>query len=302
MNKENQIVYRYMSMKGIIPTLQKHALRAATPKDFHDPHEFKYRHVDITKEQAKEKLEELKRQASPEYKSLKNIIDNDEKLIDEIMRMSKDSQGVDIRSKLQDNFRICCFTRKNDNEYMWKEYADNYRGAVLEFFFHKRERAIHPIDYSDELPPYNPAAPFNPEVFKKIILHKEKEPYQKEEELRQIVPYGKKEREKLKNGSKSDRDFLDSDNELNIGFDPRELIGVYIGDEASKEDIKKIIELLKNDIYSHVKVYQLIRCGNSTISFSLVNLELLQKKRSSSVAAVFAPHIEPAELVEESEG
>lgn len=262
MNIENRIVYRYMNMKGIIPTLRKHALRAANPKNFDDPNEFKYRHVGITRKQAKAKLKKLNRQASS--KLYKNAEERDEA----IKRMIEVSKKIDIRDKIQKKFRICCFTQRNDNDYMWKRYADDYRGAVLEFFFHKRARTIDPIYYSNEFPQFNPLAPSNYNIFKNIGLHKLKNPFEKEEELRQFIPFGKKQREVLEKGSKRNRDFLDASNKLYIGFEPCELIGVYIGDRAPKKTRRKIIKILSRHIYSHVKLYRLIRGNDNAISFS----------------------------------
>lgn len=125
-------------MKGIIPTLRKHTLRAANPKDFDDPNEFKYRHVGITRKQAKAKLKKLNRQAP--FKIYKNAEEREEM----IKRMIKESQKIDVRDMIQEIIRICCFTQRNDNDYMWKRYADDYRGAVLEFFLSQKRSSDCP--------------------------------------------------------------------------------------------------------------------------------------------------------------
>lgn len=263
MKKDNKdipaVLYRYMSVQGIIPTLKNHALRLADPETFNDEHEFTYQHIKLSKVAIERKYHDATFRENVRDSLWWNTHTKKKERIEYMWKIA--NQGKDnLREDLQKYFRICCFTKSNTNPYMWKSYAGDYSGAVLEFRFADK-RNIQPVKYSNALPPYSWGLPYDNGIhFKKIMLHKMVEPFYREQEYRQILPADYVQRApKLCNSYNQPQieAFIDKDNKLNETFAHSELSAVFLGKNIAEKDKEEILSLLAHNSYRHVLVMQM---------------------------------------------
>lgn len=134
---------------------------------------------------------------------------------------------------------IGSFTRLKDNDVMWGNYADSFKGVCLEFDFNLTEKLIekfHPVTYSDELMVIN-----NHDMIIDAALRK-KQKWKYEEEWRTLIFPGKGE----------------------ISFNKESLIGVYFGVNVLSEKRNNIIDLILKNNYT-TKFYQMKNVIRSNI-------------------------------------
>lgn len=134
---------------------------------------------------------------------------------------------------------IGSFTRLNNNDVMWGNYADRFRGVCLEFDFNFTEDLIekfHQVTYSDE----QLIIENQDEIIDATLRKKKKWEY--EEEWRTLIFPGAAE----------------------ITFNKDSLIGIYFGVNVLFEERNKIIHLIQKNHYN-TKFYQMRNVVRSNV-------------------------------------
>jgi Protein of unknown function (DUF2971) len=151
-------------------------------------------------------------------------------------------------------FRVMCLSEANDITPMWLNYADRYKGVVLEFSAVAQVDSIFlvakPIVYQDAPPAIaNPEAWVNcllgegEPMFQKIITeyqYVKTTPWSHEREWRIVVPLPR---------------LGDSELFGDYGFFTREVTGIYFGPHCSAEDRSDLLALLSHGL-EHVQAYE----------------------------------------------
>lgn len=242
-------LYRYMGIEGIVATLKNRKIRYSAASVFDDPSECSFKHVRATDEMLRRKI------CDPDF--LYNIGPVDAERIknhpgDARRRMKRQCQNrehsiKDVKDVLRTRFHIGCFTVTPFSKKMWVKFAKEYSGACLEFKFH-RKGCFRKIHYSNILPKYSPAMCYDNGIhFMNILTHK-REKFSWEQEYRYIVARNIQLVEEGAEGTATHSDLT---------YDNDELITIYIGCSTSMEDEQSLVNILKDDFFSNVKIYKM---------------------------------------------
>ena len=157
--------------------------------------------------------------------------------------ISKESMyNQEIQEILSDRCMFCV-SETHDNILMWSHYADDHKGAVIEFHAQLEDSAFilaQPVRYVSTMPVYTHEMMKErraDELFDMITLTKSKI-WEYEKEWRIVATM----RDKSK------------DYEL-LRFPPEEIAAVYLGCRITDEYKKEIIEITNNK-YENVEIYQ----------------------------------------------
>lgn len=175
-------------------------------------------------------------------KSLFTVVETDSPALSALKTMWEESLHT---------FRILCLSAANDIPLMWHNYADNYKGVVLEFScleqFDPAWSIARPVIYENkpsllDASGWAKLSTFTPEEGARYLFnescHTKTTDWAYQQEWR-IVSY-KDESETL---PYSDYSFF-----------PETLMAIHLGSDITTEDKRDIISLLKHDL-SHVKIY-----------------------------------------------
>ncbi len=138
---------------------------------------------------------------------------------------------------------IFCVSETHDNILMWSHYADNHKGAVIEFHAQLEDSAFiraQPVRYVSNIPEFTYQMVIEDqraELLNQITLTKSKI-WEYEKEWRIVATM----REKSK------------DHEI-LPFSPEEVAAIYFGCRTTDECKREIIEIV-NDKYPDAKIYQ----------------------------------------------
>lgn len=85
----------------------------------------------------------------------------------------------DTINHLRKDIYVCCLSQNGDNLKMWEDYADKYRGFVIEYSFDKHDKnfvkkflyRVFPVQYYKRMPKYDTTA-YNEFVFQKHFYNK----------------------------------------------------------------------------------------------------------------------------------
>jgi hypothetical protein len=208
-------------------------------------------------------VDTVKRGISPEVRS---------KMIAELKKTSETNPPTgagmeelrELWRSLIPNFRILCLTESPGHSAMWFHYADQYKGAVLEF------------DCNDELdsawlaaqPVTYPAT--NPEIFeadgwaKLIMMPRELaiKTIFRVSEYTKSPDWSYENEWRLASYKRPDDTGLFTD----YKFDPRELSSIYLGPLISPADKNSLIAVATN--YPHLRVYEVTIGMSRTFLFN----------------------------------
>ncbi len=138
---------------------------------------------------------------------------------------------------------------------MWAHYADDHRGAVIEFDLDASRKknaflaAANPVIYSDNLP-----TKVKDKIYYKGVHWK----YEYEWRV-PILPLADDDSRKKyfhQNPIAKNQTYSDEN------FHPEELNAIIFGLRASKQNIEDIKLLLKQDRYKHIKLFQMHKIPN----------------------------------------
>lgn len=274
---ERQFFYKYVSAQTAKTILRTRKLRWSSPLLFNDPFDVTQElRLDFTPAELSKALAEeladlivaagpIPGDAHPVLKLLLTALDGAspaqrQQIADELR---KDPGGptvgqVDalaelkrVWSEIVPKLRVLCLSESNDVTSMWNHYADKYRGAVLQF------EAVDSLDsvwliaravIYQEAPP----AIADARTWGRCMLRKDERTYQDLFTEYQYVktPDWAYEREwRLATFAVPEESGQFSD----WGFNPRELVAVYLGTRGSEEDQADILRLLTHG-FEHVAV------------------------------------------------
>jgi|LakMenEpi03Aug12_release.lakeMendotaPanAssembly.Ray.scaffolds.fasta_scaffold714359_1 hypothetical protein len=240
--------YKYYSVEGAIATLCNETRRWTKPSAFNDLFDCK---IIPTFNMEEKNLLELFRKNYPDYH-----ISNEEFFFHIIKRegildfVNKDLEyqrqiAKPLHDKILEKLRIFCVSEDRDSSYLWGTYADNNRGAMIEFSnFYEVDSPLllaKKVIYSDEEPRIEfmskkPTLEQNRDFHEKLTLTKQTQ-WSNEKEWRVI-------------------DFLDKHSEYkDYLFDRREVAAIYLGCRM-KDSAKKAIKLIAKEKYPHAKIFQ----------------------------------------------
>jgi hypothetical protein len=158
-------------------------------------------------------------------------------------------------------FRILCLSELNDVTPMWNHYAGAYRGVVLEFEAVDQLESVflvaRPVIYQDA-----PPAIANKEIWARCISERGPLTYRDlytEYEYVKTTSWAYEREWRIVSFARDDEPGLFSD----FGFFTRELAGVYLGAQCSKDDENDILDLLKHG-FEHVSIYKANIVGTET--------------------------------------
>lgn len=121
-------IYKYVDFNGLECILKNRTLRFKHPQDFNDPFEFHDCLVD--RRLSISHLKEIHKKLD------KNLTKKRLNLHIKIFK-SENRDFQEIQYKLFETrkatTRVCCFSEINDNLLMWAHYADEHKGACIEF-------------------------------------------------------------------------------------------------------------------------------------------------------------------------
>ena len=169
-------------------------------------------------------------------------------------------------------FRVMCLSEANDITPMWLNYADRYKGVVLEFSAVDQLDSIflvaRPVVYQDA-----PPAIADPETWVSCLLgeglpkfqemiteyqYVKTSPWSHEREWRIVVPLPR---------------FSDSELFGDYGFYGRELTGIYFGPQCSAQDQSDLLALLSHEL-EHVRAYEAYTDNQEArLAFRSINLD-----------------------------
>jgi hypothetical protein len=149
-------IYKYVDFNGLECILRNRTLRFKHPQDFNDPFEFHDSLVDrkLSISHLKEIEKKLDKNLTKERLNLHIKIFKSE---NEDLQVKRD-QLFETRKATT---RVCCFSEINDNLLMWAHYADEHRGACIEFSAenlksnYKKDSMICKVNYSTRICPKN---------------------------------------------------------------------------------------------------------------------------------------------------
>jgi len=161
--------------------------------------------------------------------------------------------------------RVLCLSELNDNTAMWHHYADAYRGAVLEFEavdqFDSAFLIARPVTYQD-----TPPAIANKEVWAQCMLERGTSTYKDlftEYQYVTTTSWAYDIEWRIVSAAADGETGFFSD----INFNPRELAGVYLGTQCSRDDEKEILALLSHGL-EHVWAYRASVAGPAEAKFT----------------------------------
>jgi len=283
---DRELFYKYMKFDTAKIVLTTRRVRWKTPLEFNDMFDVP-REIDLgfTPEQARDALTErfvrlieqpdlidpswnprlklmldmVKKGTSEKRKSLvehlrRAVPEMGQEMLDR-MRTGLEEVKVFWRNRLPE-LRVFCLSETNSNEVMWTHYAENNRGAVLEFrcideldsYFLLAEK----VEYLDSLPPIATAVNaaecfvsgrklFEPKELYDKYLHTKKAKWEYEQEWR-IFTFA---------------DDDDTGSYTDMKFNPQELAAIYVGAAMSAQNVEEVKRLLVGD-FAHVRLHKCV--------------------------------------------
>jgi len=280
-------IYKYVSFDGLLKTLQHQTVRFSRPCDFNDPFDM-YLQEALGKE-VKDFAEDMKtafhdfvsketdytslpdgpfkrwillinegiKRATPDQKEIvrKEMLDTPIEEMFDMERLKKINQ--EIISHTQKSFKndgVFCSTTDFENLLMWAHYADQHRGAVLEFTPNKEKDSVflasRKVTYSDERPLLYASAQdmalhgftMSSEESTKLILDRliftKSREWKYEQEYRLFIP----------SLIKEDQPFAP------LRYHPEELTGIFLGCRTNEKHQGLAISLAKG-VNENVGIY-----------------------------------------------
>lgn len=278
---ERRFFYKYMSCRVAKTILVNRTLRWSSPLLFNDPFDVTQElRLDFTESELNQAVREEMvaliedggtdyTPSRPRQKLLKIMIDILRErpdvrrlVVDELRRHAGATTlgQIEAMAELKERwrnlvprFRILCLSELNDLTSMWNHYADAYRGAVLEFEAVDQLDSpfllARPVTYQD-----SPPAIANKKVWARCILERGLSTYIglfTESEYVKTPDWAYEREWRIASAARDDEDGLFS----YVGFNTRELAGVYLGTKCSQDDENEILALLKHG-FEHVAVYK----------------------------------------------
>lgn len=151
--------------------------------------------------------------------------------------------------------RVLCLSELHDVTPMWLHYSDNYKGVVLEFLaLDELDSAFlvaRPVVYQDD-----PPAIATPEAWVDCLLGQGEASYMdlftELEYVKTTAWSHEKEWRVVSRAGPGEAGMLSD-----IGFNVREIVGVYLGAECTENDRSDLTSLLAHGL-EHVRVYQAV--------------------------------------------
>jgi hypothetical protein len=140
---EPALLYKYLDCKGI-KVLENGTLRGSIPKNLNDPFEFRPGVLPLTDQEilssiAKQNVlidwfREMKGIRTPQEDFRTYIRQHPEIILNDFHQTPNTSEEY-FRNlwDARDNYRMLCFSLRNDGILLWSHYADHHRGFVLAF-------------------------------------------------------------------------------------------------------------------------------------------------------------------------
>jgi hypothetical protein len=154
--------------------------------------------------------------------------------------------------------RVLCLSELHDVTSMWFHYADKYRGAVLQFEAVDQLDSVflvaRPVIYQD-----TPPAIATKKAWARCLLEIGPQNYFdliREYQYVKTMDWAYEREWRLASLARGGETELFAD----YGFYPRELAGVYLGTQCSKDDEKEILALLSHG-FEHVSAYRALIDG-----------------------------------------
>ena len=274
---EAKSFYKYVSAEVGRIILMTKALRWSSPVLFDDPY-------DVTRELArgispseiqKCTIDEIERMVKANEKISSDFNDStkllwamfkmahEKNMLDETLAELRNSANEltpngsslielrDMWQKLMPTFRILCLSARHDIELMWKIYADEHRGVVLEFNclkdFDPPWRIAEPVLYEDR-----PSLLSNTGWGKLLTLNQDNGTrfIFNESCHTKTTTWAYQEEWRIVSFTRPDETGYFSD----YKFYPQNLSGIYLGTKISTDNRDKILSLLKNE-FSHVNLH-----------------------------------------------
>lgn len=197
-----KVIYKYMSSDYILNTLRDNYLFFNSFSNFNDPFDCNINLFDFNKEvDSKTGLRKLKDKEKQFQKEL-------------------------------NSYKICCFTRTQNNLLMWGHYANSHKGVCLGFSAESSDLNALDMHYTKEFTKAN-FFPFDEDKLHHVFYSKSFE-WEYEQEMRVV-----------KNNLKDGR-FI---------FNPQELISICFGLNINTKLKKDLLKIIKEK-YKHIKVFQ----------------------------------------------
>ena len=265
--------FKYYTAESAKKTLLKTRLKWSSPKLFNDPfdNQFNFQFEEPTESVTREQTEEFLRIISSNepirdgqfgtrtdevrmlqqmfLKNQPNISTQDREYVSQgvmegmhNLRAKESIYNQEIHEILSDR-SIFCMSETNDNILMWSLYADDHKGAVIEFHAQLEDSVFlvaQRVRYESTIPVFTlemVKERRTDELFEMITLTKSTD-WEYEKEWRVVTAM----RDKSK------------DCEI-LRFPPEEVAAIYFGCRTTDECKKEIIEIT-NDKYPDAKIYQ----------------------------------------------
>jgi hypothetical protein len=161
------------------------------------------------------------------------------------------SELREMWKNMMSDFRILCFSARNNIASMWNRYADNYKGAVLEFVC--LEELDTPWLIAKPVLYENRPTLLDKDGWGRLLILNQGEATKyifNESCYTKTTDWSEQEEWRVVSFKRTGEEGDYSD----YKFNPKELSAIYLGPEIAGKDRESIISLLKSEL-SHVNVY-----------------------------------------------
>jgi hypothetical protein len=216
-----QYFFKYRTLESLEKILVNNSLLFSNPQDFNDPFDCQ---IVVEGNYTEEKLKQLIRRTVPP--TVTNL---------QVSQLAKEAATTPGKwekilnesiTNIMARNGVCCFAGNESNLLMWSHYSNSHRGVCLKFDALKDLDFFVfplPVNYQLEYPNYNHLGD-RQDILKSLILTKS-EHWKYEEEQRVLKP-----------------------NKVGLHqFKKPALVEIIFGCKCTDEDIKKYIELAKNN-------------------------------------------------------
>ncbi len=233
-------VYKFQGITDYsMQNLKNHAVYYSSVKRFNDPYD-----CDILPNIVPSTLNELM--------TIKEYVKQSDRFPEQAKKEILEYEGDDLGAKLHEgmykviddhlaksrnNLGVACFSSRNDDLLMWAHYGERFKGFCLELSTRARMLSnLLPVEYVGTVPSYSLHSLIVNEPssigISKLFLSKAKS-WQYEHEW---------------------RSFCEQPDRM-ISYDPKDLVGIYLGPEIEEKSMAKIMQLAE-EVYTSVKVYK----------------------------------------------
>lgn len=243
---DQKMFYHYSSFETSIDhIIDKKSLKFSNPITFNDPFDCSEKLLNVRYD--KQHINEILKQNHNHY----NRKDRRSLKVNEIKRQ----QNLIMKEK-REEFKICCFSGKNDNMLMWSHYANKHTGICCGFDFPikiPKQFIIKPIRYEDQVNKLDGETNLN-----KIILYwltTKSKMWEYEEEYRAICL-----------SKEPQKDF-----EI-YHYDPQYLKEIIFGCNIDHKQIEKTIKQLKKSIDTKNIIFKRALLNTATFNIKIEGL------------------------------